>query len=125
MRILLCFLVLSIASCASAPKMASPAYAGSWNVTVLNTPLGTVEGELVLTGTDDNLSGQFVTPGATYPLKKALKTEKGLSLAFFFPDQGIDVNMELEGGPAAESLLGTTLGEYRTTAIRATPKAAQ
>ena len=112
-----CF-VLLLASCATASKAAPPSYAGTWEVMVKSTPLGDVAGQLVLTGPDDDLSGKFMANGATYPLKRATKTAEGISVTFFFPDQGIDVDMTLAGTAASNSLVGSTLGDYMTTAKR-------
>lgn len=115
---LLCCLVLTLASCASAPKVAAPTYAGTWDVQVKDTPLGDVTGELILTGVDEELAGRFVANGTSYDLKRANRTEDGISLSFYFADQGIDVDMNLKGTAASGSLVGNTLGEYLTTAIK-------
>ncbi|MEL7163040.1 MAG: hypothetical protein AAFN92_19935, partial [Bacteroidota bacterium] len=67
--ILVSFLVLHLASCATAPKKAASTYAGTWNVTVNDTPLGTVAGELMITDTDGKLGGKFTFDGRSYPLE--------------------------------------------------------
>lgn len=126
----LCCFILSIASCDSAAKTmaaktemtesaAVPSYAGVWLVTVENTPLGTVTGELKLEDISGSLKGVFVTPdGKSLPLQSVSTTEDGLTTGFYYPDYDVDVDVQLTGKPTAEMLIGQSLGEYRTTAKR-------
>ena len=118
---LLCSFILTLASCASAPKAAPPSFAGNWEVVINNTPLGTIPGTLTIDQAEDGLIGAFNSQGATYPLKSVTATETGLQVSFYFPDQDLNVDMDLRGAPTDNALMGQTLGEYRTTAAR-TPK---
>lgn len=127
---LLCCFILSFASCDSAAKTmaakqempeaaAAPSYAGIWLVTVENTPLGTVTGELKLEDIAGSLKGVFVTPeGKSLPLQSIDVTADGMTTAFYYPDYDIDVDVQLTGKPNAEMLIGQSLGEYKTTAKR-------
>lgn len=127
---LLCCFILSFASCDSATKTmsakkemtetaAAPSYAGVWLVTVEDTPLGTVTGELKLEDIAGSLKGVFVTPdGKSLPLQSVTTTADGMTTAFYFPEYDINVDVQLTGKPTAEMLIGQSLGEYKTTAKR-------
>jgi len=127
---LLCSFILSFASCDSAAKTmaakektmatpAAPSYAGSWSMTVEDTPLGTVTGEMKLEDIQGSLKGVFVTPdGKSLPLKSINVTPDGMSTVFYYPDYDIDVDVQLTGKPTAEMLIGQSMGEYKTTAKR-------
>ena len=68
-------LVLTLASCNTAAKATTakaemaekkmaekaPSYAGTWSVTVEDTPLGTTTGKLILEEGENGLKGTFVT----------------------------------------------------------------
>ncbi len=115
---LLCLFILSLASCASAPKAAPPSFAGTWEVVISNTPLGTVPGTLAIVTGAERLTGSFKSQGATYPLTSATATDNSLQVSFYFPDQDMNVDMNLQGPPTDDALQGQTLGEYRTSASR-------
>lgn len=118
---LLCSFVLTLASCASAPKAAPPSFVGDWEVVISSTPLGTIPGTLTIQrGADDGLTGSFKSQGATYRLTSATATENSLQVSFYFPDQDLNVGMNLQGPPTANALTGQTLGQYRTSANRIT-----
>lgn len=116
--LLLCSFVFLLTACS--PKVAAvvPSYAGTWDVTVKDTPLGTVSGDMVLAETDGALTGSFTFDGTTYPLTSAKKTEDGLAVSFYYSDQGMDVDVNLEGPATATTLVGQSLGDYMTTATR-------
>ncbi len=107
---------------ATAPVTAAPtlsAYAGTWAVSVAETPLGNVTGDMLLTETAGGaLGGIFTAEGTSYPLEYVKLTDRGFETSFYLPDYGTNVPMVLTGDPAAGSLMGMTMGEYTTTARR-------
>lgn len=115
---LLCSFVLTLASCASAPKVAPPSFAGDWEVVVENTPMGTIPGTLSINKAEDGYSGTFDSQGSSYRLKSVNATETGLQVTFYFPDQDLDVDIDFRGAPTSNTLSGQTLGQYTTTATR-------
>ena len=88
-------------------------------MTVQDTPLGTVKGDLLLTQADDgSLSGTFTSSGQTLKLTKVQRTDDGLAVSFYYPDYQTDVNMMLIGAATESVLTGKTLGQYLTSASR-------
>ncbi|MFT5999319.1 MAG: hypothetical protein ACI81P_001777 [Neolewinella sp.] len=126
-------LVLTLASCNTAAKAATakaemaekemaekaPSYAGAWSVTVEDTPLGTTTGKMMLEEGDAGLKGTYVTSdGKSLPLRSIKATAEGISASFYLPEYDIDVDIVLKGKPTDAILVGTSLGEYSTTAKR-------
>jgi hypothetical protein len=127
-------LVLTLASCNTAAKATAakadmapkkemaekaPSYAGSWSVTVEDTPLGTTTGKMILEEVADGLKGTFVTAdGKSLPLQNTKTTEGGMTTSFYFADYDVDVDINLKGKPTDAVLVGTSMGEYTTTAKR-------
>ncbi|WP_116126857.1 hypothetical protein [Lewinella sp. IMCC34183] len=132
MRYLIILLALACASACTPTRDASaaatttpatttpdaPSYAGEWDVTVSDTPAGTVRGTLVLSEGDDGLEGVFVVEDAETKLRSVSATDAGLKLSFYSSQYNTDVNMDLKGAPSEQNLIGTTLGSFRTTAVR-------
>lgn len=115
---LLCSFALTLASCASAPKVAAPSFVGDWEVVVKNTPLGTIPGTLSINTAEDGFTGTFNSQGSSFRLKSVTATDAGLQVMFYFPDQDMDVDMDLRGTPTENTLTGQTLGQFMTTATR-------
>ena len=126
-------LVLTLASCNTAAKATTakaemaekkmaekvPSYAGTWSVTVEDTPLGTQTGKMILEEGDSGLKGTYITPdGKSLPLQNIKTTAEGMSASFYMADYDIDVDVVLKGKPTDAILVGTSLGEYSTTAKR-------
>lgn len=126
-------LVFSLSSCnttktaaaAKAPEAEmtkapmAPSYAGTWDITVEDTPLGTQTGTMVLTDTDGVLTGTFkMDQGGTMKLKTINTTDSGMSSSFYFPDYDIDVDFQLSGKASADMLIGQSMGQYKMTAKR-------
>jgi len=136
MRLLLSFLtfalLLSVAACNTAKtataksdamekeaKKMAPSYAGTWAVTVEDTPLGTTTGTMKIREEDGKLKGSFMTAdGNSFRLKGITTTADGMETSFYFPDYDIDVDVVLKGKPADTMLIGQSMGQYRTTAKR-------
>ncbi|WP_020570961.1 hypothetical protein [Neolewinella persica] len=127
-------LVLTLASCNTAAKATAaksemapkkemaekaPSFAGTWSVTVEDTPLGTTTGKMILEEEDNGLKGTFVTAdGKSLPLQNIKTTESGITTSFYFADYDVDVDVNLKGKPTDAILVGTSMGEYSTTAKR-------
>ncbi|MTB51480.1 hypothetical protein [Lewinella sp. W8] len=125
MRILIIALALCFfAGCSTAAKVPAAAeapaksFAGTWTVSVAGTPLGDVKGDLKIVSTAEGLSGTWTTDGQTLPLSTVRKTEDGLLAVFYFSSYDVDVDIDLTGAETADNLVGVTMGEYRTTAVR-------
>ena len=93
-------------------------YAGEWDVTVSDTPAGTVTGTIMLMEGEDGLTGKFSSGGSETDLRSVRATEEGLSITFYSSQYQTDVDMKLTGQPTDDTLTGTTLGSYRTEAVR-------
>jgi len=129
-------LVLTLASCNTAAKATAakaemaemaekemaekaPSYAGTWSVTVEDTPLGTQTGKMILEDKDGGLKGTYITPdGKSLPLRGIKTTAEGISASFYMAEYDIDVDIVLKGKPTDDVLVGQSLGEYNTTAKR-------
>ena len=110
--------VLFIIGCSTAAKVPAKTFAGTWTVSVSNTPLGNVQGELKIVSTAEGMSGTWSSEGQTIPLNLVEKTESGMVAVFYYSSYDIDVDVELNGEETADNLVGVTMGEYRTTAVR-------
>lgn len=100
------------------PETPQETYAGDYDVTVSDTPGGTVTGSLMLMEGGGELSGNFVSGGSTMELKSVSKTDDGLRISFYSTEYQTDVTMNLKGAPGADVLSGMTLGSYATVAKR-------
>lgn len=132
MRLLVPFLLAAaLAACSSTRQTAAttpppaeataPAktFVDAWDVTIAETPMGTVEGVLTLTeGDDGTLGGTLVSQGATIDLKTAERTDDGVLVTFYYPEAGGDVPIRLTGDADADALTGVTMGQFMTTARR-------
>ena len=68
----------------TAPAAPAKTYADAWDITVSETPLGTVTGVLTLTEADGALAGSLRTGGQTYRMKRVARTDEGVTATFFF-----------------------------------------
>jgi hypothetical protein len=128
-RYLLPLLLLTMVACstptststttapASAPTPAA-SYAGTWALSIQNTPAGTITGDLQLSETSGELSGKLLTGGSEIDVPTVERTSDGLRLEFYSNDYQMDVVIRLTGEPDADSLTGQTLGQYQTVATR-------
>ncbi len=103
---------------APAGESTAMTYVGEYDVTVSDTPAGTVTGTLMITEVDGDLTGSFVAGGSSTELQSVSTTDDGLRINFYSAQYQTDVNMNLKGAPGAATLSGTTLGSYRTVATR-------
>ena len=127
-------LALSLASCSTTAKATAataemaeqkemaekaPSYAGTWSVTVEDTPLGTTTGKIILEEGDSGLKGTYVTSeGESMQLQNIKATAEGISTSFYFPDYDVDVDISLKGKTTDAVLVGQSMGKYTTTAKR-------
>jgi hypothetical protein len=102
---------------APAPAPAA-SYAGDWDLTIRNTPVGTFTGVLSITETDDGLSGTLTSSGQTIDMRSVEQTDDGMRVEFYSTDYQMDIDIRLTGDPGDVSLTGTTLGDYTTVATR-------
>lgn len=130
MRLLTVFCCLLLAVACSTPTVATPppaetpvatpalTYAGDWDVTVMDTPAGTVKGTMSLADGTDGLEGSFNVGGTDVDLKSVERTADGLLVTFYSTEYGMDIDIRLKGEPSASELTGTALGSYMTVATR-------
>lgn len=127
-------LVLTLASCNTAAKATAakaemaekkemaekaPSFAGTWSVTVEDTPLGTQTGKMILEDKEGGLKGTYITPdGKSIPLRGVKTTADGMTASFYMADYDVDVDVVLKGKPTDAVLTGTSMGQYSTTAKR-------
>lgn len=126
-------LVLTLASCNTAAKATAakaemaekemaekaPTFAGTWSVTVEDTPLGTQTGKMILEDKDGGLKGTYVTAdGKSIPLRGIKTSAEGITASFYMADYDVDVDVVLKGKPTDAVLMGTSMGQYSTTAKR-------
>ena len=98
---------------------ALPTYAGDWEVTVMDTPAGTVKGAMTLTeGAKGMLDGTFEVGGNDVDLKSVERTSDGLLITFYSSEYNMDIDLRLKGNPTDEQLTGTALGTYMAVATR-------
>lgn len=103
----------------AAPATAQASYAGDWDLTVMDTPAGTVKGILTLTETaDDALGGTINVNGSDVNLRSVERTADGLLITFYSSDYQTDIDFRLKGEPSADELTGTALNTYMTVATR-------
>ncbi|CAH1001927.1 hypothetical protein LEM8419_02841 [Neolewinella maritima] len=102
----------------TAPAAPAPSYAGEWEVTVKDTPGGTVTGTLMLTETADGLTGAFVAGEQETELRTVTAADGVLRLSFYSAEYQTDVDMRLNGAADATTLEGSTMGQFATTATR-------
>ena len=126
----LIFLPLLFALSCTAPTVTSTApapaptetmaetYAGDWDVTVSDTPAGTVKGILTITDSGDGMSGSFSSQGKSTDLRSVERTDAGLLIKFYSDEYQTDIDIRLNGGPGEETLSGSTLGSFETVATR-------
>jgi hypothetical protein len=110
--------LLFFVGCSTTAKVPAKTFAGTWTVSISGTPLGDVQGELNIVSTDEGMSGTWSAEGQTLRLSAVQKTEEGMVAIFYLPSYDVDVDVALEGAETADSLVGVTMGEYRTTAVR-------
>ena len=115
--------VFFLAACSTSRTATSgPAqktFADTWAISVANTPLGTVTGDLVIeAGEDGVMTGHFISRGQRFDLRSVERTDKGVKAVFYYTDYQTDVDVELMGTPDMDQLTGITMGEYVTTAQR-------
>ena len=108
----------STPTASTSPASPPPSYAGIYDLTVQNTPAGTITGTLTLMEDEDGLSGTLSGDGNTTDLRTITQTEEGITITFYSSEYQTDVTMRLTGAPGAATLEGRTLGEYPTTAVR-------
>lgn len=109
---------------ATSPTATAPAaapdktYADVWEVTVSNTPMGTVNGEMTLEEGPDGMTGSFTAGGKSTELRNVERTDEGLLIEFYSSEYQTDVDIRLSGAPDADTLEGTSLNSYKTVATR-------
>ena len=130
MRIFSFLCCLLLAAACSTPTVATPpatettaadalpTYAGDWEVTVMDTPAGTVKGAMTLTEEAEGLDGTFEVGGNDVDLKSVERTSDGLLITFYSSEYNMDIDLRLKGSPADEQLTGTALGTYMAVATR-------
>ena len=130
MRILSFLCCLCLAAACATPTVATPpaaevpapaetlTFAGDWDVSVMDTPAGTVKGTMTLTDGAEGLGGTFKVGANDVDLKSVERTSDGLLITFYSSEYNMDVDLRLQGGPADKQLIGTALGSYRTVATR-------
>ena len=130
MRLLSFACCLLLAAACSTPTVATPpateapapaaalSFAGDWDVTVMDTPAGTVKGAMTLTDGADGLDGTFTVGGNNVDLKSVERTSDGLLVTFYSSEYNMDIDIRLKGSPADEQLTGTALGTYMAVATR-------
>ncbi len=106
------------AATTEAASSSEKSYVGEWDVTVEGTPSGTQKGILTITQTADGLGGTFSAGGGSLDLNKVTAGEDQLTVIFYYPDYGVNVDVKLKGAPSDDMLVGMALSEYRTTAVR-------
>lgn len=102
----------------SASRTPAKSFVDRWDVTMNDTPLGTVSGVLTITDTAGKLGGTFVTERQTYTLTKTAVGDDGMTATFYYPDAQTNVDIVLKGAPTADELTGTTMGDFKTVARR-------
>ncbi len=102
----------------SASMTPAKSFVDAWDVTMSDTPLGTVSGLLTVEETAGKLGGTFVAQGQTYTLTKAAVSDDGMTATFYYPDAQANVDIVLKGVSTADMLTGTTMGDFKTTAKR-------
>ncbi len=105
-------------SVTSMPSTPAKSFVDAWDVTMSDTPLGTVKGVLTITDTGGKLGGSFVAQGQTYTITKAAATASGMTASFYYPEAQANVDVVLKGSPTADELTGTTMGDFKTVARR-------
>ncbi len=131
MRYLLILLTVSLVACSTprasgttssqpteAPAAAEPSYTGAWDITVMDTPAGTVKGTLTLTESTEGLGGTINVNGSDVNLREVKRTEEGLLINFYSSDYQTDVDMRLNGEPSSDELTGLALNSFMTVATR-------
>ncbi|WP_116106383.1 hypothetical protein [Lewinella sp. IMCC34191] len=100
------------------PDLGNTTYAGDWDITVMDTPGGTVKGVLSLTGSGDELDGTINVNGSSVDLSSVERTDDGLMIEFYSTEYQTTVDLKLKGQPSADELTGTALNTYMTVATR-------
>ena len=116
------FIILLVAvigfGCAGSKVVYSPV--GSWDYVVSGTPNGDVQGIMVLTETEDVLSGKFVSDQGDLPLENVNYTEeKQLTARFYFEGMEFSMTGTFEGETFAGTIDGgDQIGLFSMTANR-------
>lgn len=102
----------------AAPPTKEASYAGDWEMTVSNTPAGTVTGMMTITETADGLAGTYTVDGQAIELRRVARTKEGIAIDFYSSEYQMDVDVRLAGQADSDTLEGVTLGSYDTIARR-------
>lgn len=106
---------------AAPPPPPAPVAVGSWNLTI-ETPQGTQEPTLVVSGTEGNLSGMFSSPQGELALDSISADGDKLMFSLKIDAGGQELQLDFEGMIDGDNLSGTlnsAFGGMTTTGTRA------
>jgi hypothetical protein len=87
------------------PPPPPPAVVGSWNLTI-ETPVGTQQSTLVVTGTADLLEGKIVSEQGEAPVRDVVFDGSKLAFGLTIDAQGQQMELTFEGTVDGDSLSG-------------------
>ena len=124
--VLLVFALGIISSCSATKGVAAKkvkevipmGYVGAWDVTISDTPAGTITAELTIDKKDGAYSGFFISDGNKMNLDNISVEGGKLSTNFYSAQYGVDVSIatELEEGDTRFS--GWVMNDFKITGTR-------
>lgn len=118
---------LLAAACSASKKAAEAAKpmgpAGAWMTTVVGTPMGDVDAEVVLMEEGDTFKGYVVSNGERMELRNVKVDGDKVSASFFSQAVGSDIYMDITYKSDTDTLEGWVMDSYRIKGERKTAEA--
>ena len=104
------------------PPPAIPAAVGSWTLTI-DTPAGTQQPGLTITGVEGDLSGAFASPAGDIDLSSVSFSEGAFEFSVTIDIGGQDLTLNFSGtvdGDSIDGSFASDFGDFPATGVRNT-----
>lgn len=109
---LLCLFAIACGTSKTTSK-AMPGFEGTWLVEIDDTPIGDVNGELVLLREKNEYTGTFKVGDRTYDLRSvSVGADDQLSASFYFPEYSTDVSFVIRRDDSTNTVSGKVMDQY-------------
>lgn len=112
-----CVAIVGISSCSAtkstiAKKKAPMGFVGNWNVTISNTPMGDIKGQLMIEKTEDTYSGFIVNAGNKIKLEELKIVDRKMTSSFYSAEYGIQVQLEADLEEGDNGFKGLVMNDF-------------